>query len=125
MRKAKSVLYRVTTSVISFDNSQSPLFEDIFNYLPLKQKKNFYNEKNKNVPVNFKRFKEQKEKKETRGKRVKLCKKKITPFLLFLFKINVIDQFHYLTGISKFSDLIRASNRIIRTSEHEINSKLD
>lgn len=39
MRKAKNVLYRVTTSVISFDNSQSPLFEDIFNYLPLKQKK--------------------------------------------------------------------------------------
>ena len=51
--------------------------------------------------------------------------KKNNPFSTFPFKINVIDQFHYLTGISKFSDLIRASNRVIRTSEHEINSKLD
>lgn len=49
------------------------------------------------------------------------------PFLLFFFKINVnrfIGSIDF-TGISKFSDLIRASNRVIRTSEHEINSKLD
>ena len=55
----------------------NPLYSKISSIICLlNKKKNFYNEKNKNVPVNFKRFKEQKEKKETRGKRVKLCKKK-------------------------------------------------
>lgn len=67
MRKARSVLYRVTT--ISFDNSQSPLFKDIFNYLPLRQKKLH--------------------EKETRRKRLKLREKQRLFYFSFL-KLTLI-----------------------------------